>query len=69
MFIVSIVFVCILLFCKFNYVKQSSYDGHLITDFSQQTCVDKANHGITYYYWIDKDKHLPYCKDFRKEGM
>lgn len=50
-------------------VKSLKQSDHLITDFSQQTCIDLGNKGSTFYYWISKDNGLPYCAKYRKEGM
>lgn len=54
-----------LLYYKVEYTNQSEC-GHLITDFSQQTCINKADQTNTYYYW--KSDCIPYCQVFNKNG-
>lgn len=62
------VFVAISLFTKCIGIKRSGFGVHLITDFSQQTCIDMAKNGTTYYYWIDGGEKIPYCKMYNKQG-
>lgn len=40
--------------------------GQLITDFSQQICINKGDENRTYFYW--KDGCIPYCRQFETQG-
>lgn len=62
------VFVAVSLFTKCPGTIRIGFGGHLITDFSQQTCIDKAKNGTTYYYWIDEGEKIPYCKSYNRQG-
>lgn len=60
--------VAISFFTKTTGIEQSGFGGHLITDFSQQTCINKAEIDTTYFYWLDEGEDIPYCKRYNKEG-
>lgn len=42
--------------------------SHLVTDFSQQTCIDKNKNDISYYYWTYDNNSMPYYMKYNKEG-
>lgn len=62
---VIIVLVGIVIVLKIGCTNQDNC-GHLITDFSQQTCINKGDDNRTYFYW--KDGCMPYCRQFETKG-
>ncbi|KAJ8966780.1 hypothetical protein NQ314_003318 [Rhamnusium bicolor] len=61
------IFVLSLLFSSFLVYGQTC-DKLLITDFSQQDCVNRHREDITYYYWINEDECLPFCQAYTFQG-
>lgn len=63
---VTIVLITVEIFCNIQNTFQSEC-GHLVTDFSQQTCIDRQDSdNNTYYYW--KPECIPSCEKFQQEG-
>lgn len=42
---------------------------HVITDFSQQTCIDMSTNNTSYFYWRNNSNNLPYCRIYEKKGI